>query len=169
MRPGGPDAETVAALYPASGHDQQDVTNRLALQVRRAVTILVQAIDRIDKDRKRSLLTGFDEKQLYEAAVTTMMRLVFLLYAEEQGLLPVGDPFYADNYAVSTLLEQLQDDEDTLGEQVLERRHAAWNRLLATFRAVHRGIEPEAMRLPPYGGGICEPARVPIREGRRRG
>jgi hypothetical protein len=161
-----PDDETLEALYTASSQDQQDVTDRLGLQVRRAVTILVQAMDRIDKDRKRSLLTGFDERQLYEAAVTTMMRLVFLLYAEEQGLLPIDDPFYGANYAVSTLLEQLQAEEDM---SVLERRHAAWNRLLATFRAVHGGIEHEAMRLPPYGGGLFDPDRFPFLEGRARG
>ena len=86
-----------------------------------------------------------------------MMRLVFLLDAEEQNLLPITDPFYAENYAVSTLLEQLQDDEEKLGEQVLERRHAAWNRLLATFRAVHGGIEHESLRLPAYGGGLFDP------------
>jgi hypothetical protein len=161
-----PDDETLEALYTASSQDQQDVTDRLGLQVRRAVTILVQAIDRIDRDRKRALLAGFDEKQLYEAAVTTMMRLVFLLYAEEQGLLPVDDPFYGGNYAVSTLLEQLQAEEDM---SVLERRHAAWNRLLAAFRAVHGGVEHEAMRLPPYGGGLFDPDRFPFLEGRPRG
>src|SRR5439155_13355976 len=76
---------------------------------------------------------------------------------------------YGETYAVSTLLEQFQDDEDTLGEQVLERRHAAWNRLLATFRAVHDGVEHEAMRLPAYGGGLFDPDRFPFLEGRPRG
>ena len=93
------------------------------------------------------LLAGFDEKELYEGAVTTMMRLVFLLYAEEHKLMPVDDPVYAANYAVSTLLEQLQDDEEKLGPDVLERRHAAWNRLLATFRAVHGGVEHDLARV----------------------
>jgi hypothetical protein len=163
---GVPDGETLEALYSASANDQQEVTDRLGLQVRRAVEILFQAIDCIDQDRNRKLLEGFDEKQLYSAALTVMMRLVFLLYAEEQRLLPIEDPFYAQHYAASTLLEQLQDDEDRLGEQVLERRHAAWNRLLATFRAVHGGIEHESLRLPAYGGGLFDPDHYPFLEGR---
>lgn len=163
---GVPDGETLEALYAASANDQQEVTDRLGLQVRRAVEILFQAIDRIDQDRNRQLLEGFDEKQLYSAALTVMMRLVFLLYAEEQKLLPIEDPFYAQHYAASTLLEQLQEDEDRLGEQVLERRHAAWNRLLATFRAVHGGIEHDSLRLPAYGGGLFDPDRYPFLEGR---
>ncbi len=165
---GVPDAEALEALFEVSVKDQQEVTDRLGLQVRRAVEILVQAIDRIDQDRRRKLLEGFDEKQLYSAAVTVMMRLVFLLYAEEQDLLPIEDSFYAQNYAASTLLEKLQDDEDHLGEQVLERRHAAWNRLLATFRAVHGGVEHEGLRLPAYGGGLFDPDRYPFLEGRPR-
>lgn len=166
---GVPDKEALEALYEASANDQQEVTDRLGLQVRHAVEILVQAIDSIDQERRRKLLEGFDEKQLYSAAVTMMMRLVFLLYAEEQNLLPIEDPFYSQNYAASTLLSQLQDDEDKLGEQVLERRHAAWNRLLAVFRAVHGGIEHESLRLPAYGGGLFDPDRYPFLEGRPLG
>ena len=43
------------------------------------------------------------EPELYEAALTVMMRLVFLLSAEERDLLPLGEPLYDQNYAVSTL------------------------------------------------------------------
>ena len=70
-----------------------------------------------------------------------MMRLVFLFSAEERGLLHLGKPLYDDNYAVSTLQEQLQEVADQHGEEVLERRFDAWARLLATFRAVHGGIQ----------------------------
>jgi hypothetical protein len=163
------DDETLESLFVASAKDQYDVTDQLGFQVRRAVEILVRAIDRIDRERQRRLLAGFGEKELYEGAVTTMMRLVFLFYAEEHKLLPVDDAVYGANYAVSTLLEQLQDDEEKLGPDVLERRHAAWNRLLATFRAVHGGVEHEAMRLPAHGGGLFDPDRFPFLEGRTRG
>jgi hypothetical protein len=163
-----PQDETLETLFVASAKDQHDVTDRLGFQVRSTVEILVGAIDRIDRERQRKLLAGFDERHLYKAAVTTMMRLVFLLYAEEHKLLPVDDPVYAANYAVSTLLEQLQEDEDKVGGDVLERRHAAWNRLLATFRAVHGGVEHDAMRLPAHGGGLFDPDRFPFLEGRSR-
>src|SRR5207248_1020047 len=48
----------------------------------------------------------------------------------------------------------------------LERHHDAWCRLLSTFRAVHGGVEHEAMRLPPYGGTLFDPDRYPFLEGR---
>ena len=123
----------------------------------------------MDQDRNRTLLAGTDEKQLYEAALTVMMRLVFLFSAEERGLLLLGDPLYDQHYAVSTLREQLREDADQHGEEILERRHDAYSRLLATFRAVHGGVEHEAMRLPAYGGTLFDPDRYPFLEGRSPG
>jgi len=94
------------------------------------------------------------------------MRLVFLFAAEERKLLLLGAPLYDDNYAVSTLHDQLQATADRHGEEVLERRHDAWSRLLATFRAVFGGIDHTDLRLPAYGGSLFDPDRFPFLEGR---
>ena len=158
--------DTLPGLLLESSKDQQEVTDQLGYQVREAVEVLVQAFDRIDAESGRILLATIDEKTLYDGALTVMMRLVFLFSAEERGLLLLGDPLYDQNYAVSTLSELLRERADQHGEEVLERRHDAWCRLLATFRAVHAGVEHEAMRLPPYGGSLFDPDRYPFLEGR---
>jgi len=163
---GVPENETIEALLAESASDQAEVTDQLGRQVRRAIEILVQAVDRIDKDRNRQLLAGVSEQELYEAAVTVMMRLVFLFYAEENGLLLLGDPLYDESYAVSTLRQQLREIADQAGEETLERRHDAWNRLLATFRAVHGGISHDRLRLIAYGGTLFDPDRYSFLEGR---
>jgi hypothetical protein len=80
------DEQTLEALLTASVNDQQEVTDQLGYQVRKAVEVLVQALDKIDRDRNRSLLQGISETTLYEAALTVMMRLVFLFSAEERDL-----------------------------------------------------------------------------------
>lgn len=161
-----PDNETPEALLAESAQDQQEVTDQLGLQVRKAVEVLIRSMDRIDQDRRGSLLAGFDEKRLYEAALTVMMRLVFLFCAEERQLLLLGDPVYDQFYAVSTLRDQLRQAADRQGEEVLERRWDAWSRLLSTFRAVHAGVEHDMMRLPAYGGNLFDPDRFPFLEGR---
>lgn len=158
--------ETLAALYAESAKDQQEVTDQLGRQVRRAVEMLVAAFDQIDAESNRTLLTSVPEKEVYDAALTVMMRLVFLFSAEERGLLLLGDPLFDQHYAVSTLRELLRERADQHGEEVLERRHDAWSRLLATFRAVHGGVQHEAMRLPAYGGSLFDPDRYPFLEGR---
>ncbi|MGB7546507.1 MAG: DNA methyltransferase [Terracidiphilus sp.] len=98
-----------------------------------------------------------------------MMRLVFLFFAEERDLLPISNLIYHDNYAVSTLHDQLREAADRLGEEVLERRYDAFPRLLATFRAVHGGINHDLAALPAYGGELFDPDRFPFFEGRKQG
>ena len=158
--------DTLPALFIESSKDQQEVTDQLGYQVRQAVEVLVQAFDRIDAESGRALLSGINEKALYDSALTVMMRLVFLFSAEERGLLLLGDPLYDQNYALSTLSALLREQADQHGEEVLERRHDAWCRLLSTFRAVHGGVEHEAMRLPAYGGRLFDPDRYSFLEGR---
>jgi hypothetical protein len=159
--------ETLEELLEQSAANQQEVTDQLGYQVRRAVEVLIQSLDRADQDHGRELLPGVKEAELYEAALTVMMRLVFLFCAEERELLLLGDPLYNQNYALSTIREQLRATADQFGEEVLERRHDAWCRLLVTFRAVHGGVWHDNFKLPAYGGRLFDPDRFPFLEGRK--
>ncbi len=159
------ETEQLPALFDRSLKFQDEVTDALGEQVRRAVEVLIQTLDKADQDRNRELLHDVKEPELYEAALTVMMRLVFLLSAEERGLLLMGDERYEANYAPSTLRMQLRKES----EEILERREDAWSRLLAIFRAVFGGIEHENLRLPALGGSLFDPDRFPFLEGRVKG
>lgn len=159
------EADQLPALFDRSLKYQDEVTDALGEQVRRAVEVLIQTLDKADQDRDRELLRDVKESVLYEAALTVMMRLVFLLSAEERGLLLLGDERYEANYAISTLRMQLRKES----EEILERRWDAWSRLLAIFRAVFGGIEHENLRLPALGGSLFDPDRFPFLEGRAKG
>lgn len=153
-------------LLRDSGNAQEELTRTLGHQVRQAVELLVAAISRADLDSGHTLLPGIPPHTVYEASCTVLMRLVFLLYAEERGLLRLGEPVYDANYAVSTLREQLIEVSDIAGDEPLELRTAAWHRLLATFRAVHGGISHDRLNLPAYGGTLFDPDRYTFLEGR---
>lgn len=159
------DSERLPVLLDESLKLQEEVTDALGEQVRRAVEVLVQSLDRMDVDRNRQLLAGVEPPELYEAALTVLMRIVFLLSAEERGLLLLDDDKYYQHYAVSTLRMQLRGES----EEILERRRDAWSRLLAIFRAVFGGIDHEAFNLPALGGSLFDPDRFPFLEGRAKG
>jgi len=160
---------SLEALFIESAGNQQEVTDQLGYQVRRAVETLVEMLDRMDRERLGALLRGIAESELYQAALTVMMRLVFLMSAEEQGMLPLGEiELYDDFYAVSTLGAQLRATADRDGEEILERYHDAWSRLLATFRLVYGGVQHAEMNLPAYGGDLFDPDKYPFLEGRLR-
>jgi len=158
------------ALLDESLKHQDEVTDALGEQVRRAVEVLIQALDRADVDRDRELLKDVDPSEFYEAALTVMMRLVFLLSAEERELMDVvKDERFEANYAVSSLRMQLRDQAGLHSEEILSHRRDAWSRLLAIFRAVYSGIEHETLRMPALGGSLFDPDRFPFLEGRAKG
>ena len=164
------DDKTLEALLKKSASNQQEVTEQLGYQVRRAVEVLIHSLDRADQDFGRELLAGVKEGVLYESALTVMMRLVFLFCAEERELIPSKPfPVYEQNYSVSTISKQLRELADQHGEELLERRFDAWPRLLAAFRAVFGGLEHDDAHIPAYGGSLFNPDRFPFLEGRKAG
>lgn len=161
--------QTLPELLTKSSDNQGAITKQLGRQVLRAVELLILALDRADQEKNRGLLAGIPERTLYEAALSVMMRLIFLFFAEERGLLPANDPLYAEGYAVSTIREQLQSNADRHSEKWLDMQYDAWVRLLATFRAVHAGLGHDRLTIPAYGGQLFDPDRYPFLEGRAPG
>ncbi|MFD4644829.1 Eco57I restriction-modification methylase domain-containing protein [Streptomyces sp. NPDC058441] len=159
--------DTLPGLLLESLERQEEVTETLGRQVRDAVEMLVGTVDRLDADSSRSLLAEVDDDEFYAGVVTVMMRVVFLLFAEERRLLPSDDAVYVSAYSVSQLVDQLESQASLLGEQALEHRTGAWHRLLAVTRAVHQGVAHEDLRMPAYGGSMFDPDRFPWLEGRR--
>lgn len=155
-------SDSTAALFARTFEKQSDLTDDLGKQVRQAVELLVAEIARIDRGSSgRSsgrFLEHVGEREVYKGALTVLMRLVFLLYAEEQRLLPTDD-LYAEHYSVTRLHDQLAEDRDRLGAEVGDRRAAAWPRLLALFAGIHGGVEHPDLRLPAYGGSLFAPGR----------
>ncbi len=168
---GVPDDATLPGLLIKSLARQEEVTERLAEQSQAVVEMLVATLGRLDAQHQaehgtRLLPPDVGPAEVYQAAVTVLMRLVFLLYAEERGLLPLDDDTYANAYAVNTLADSLRDRATDHGEDALERTSTGWYRLLALFRGVHRGARHEQLILPAYGGSLFDPDRFPWLEGR---
>lgn len=160
--------ETLSRLLEACLDAQEEITEGLGRQVREAVEMIVQAIGRAGSEGgpAERLLAPLPPEEIYHGAVTVMMRLVFLLFAEERGLLPADDELYLQSYSAGQLVDALRTAASDAGEDALEHRTSAWHRLLTLFRAVHRGIAHDRLRIPAYGGVIFDPDRHPWLEGR---
>lgn len=160
---GGDPAERLPTLFDESVAAAEEITEALGAQVRRAVELLIQSFSESAADAKRS---GQPDplpartQDTYEAAVTVMMRTVFLLFAEERGLLPSGELF-EQGYGISGELERLVA-ESAPGEEALDATSLTWHRLLATSQALYRGASFENLRMPAYGGSLFDPARFPF-------
>ena len=160
----GAPKKRLVRLLDESLNSVEEVTDTLGRQVMTAIEVLIEGFDRADVESNRELLRDVSAATLYQAALTVMMRLVFLLCAEERGLLLLGDEQYDAHYAVSTLRGQLEQDKDRFGPQVIERRYDAWCRLLAAFRAVYGGVAHPGMSIPALGGSLFDPEKFPFLE-----
>ncbi|MFF7100611.1 Eco57I restriction-modification methylase domain-containing protein [Streptomyces nigra] len=161
---GRPEDELLPALLRESLEGQEDVTEALGIQVRQAVELLVDSIGRAEArmvKRGGKGLSGVPASEVYRGAVAVMMRVVFLLFAEERGLLPADNELYAEAYSAGRLYETLDKRRRADGEDSLEHTTAAWHRLIALFHAVHGGVNHPLLTLPAYDGSIFDPKRFP--------
>lgn len=161
---GGAEDERLPRLFKDSVAAAEEITEALGAQVRRAVELLVQAFSEADADaRRHARVTALpvDGDAVYEACVTVMMQTVFLLFAEERGLLPQSHLF-SGGYGISGELDALERRALADGEESLDATSLTWHRLLATARALSRGASFEDVRIPAYGGSLFDPARFPF-------
>ncbi len=159
-----------AALLSNSRRFQNEVSERLAEQVLHALYELLRGVQAADDASDRELLReALAERpdDVYHALLTVILRLVFLLYAEERDLLPEGETF-ARHYSLAGLYERLREDA-ALHPDTMNQRYGAWAQLLVLFRLFHDGAEADGLQLPRRLGVLFDPDRFPFLEGRRAG
>lgn len=148
-------------VFVASQVAAEEITEALGVQVRKAVELLVAALDESGRRADGSNPLPDDGDVIYEAVVTVVMRVVFLLFAEERGLLPQSE-LYRRAYGLAGQLDELVRQEAETGSDSLDRTFLVWHRLLATSTALFGGVNFEDLRLPAYGGSLFDPARFPF-------
>ena len=165
-----PREKRLAALLDDSRKYQNEVSERLAEQVLHALYELVRGMQAAHDASGGALLRGpLAERpdDIYHALLTVILRLVFLLYAEERDLLP-DDETFARHYSLAGLYERLREDA-ALHPDTMNQRYGAWAQLLVLFRLFHDGAAAGGMRLPQRHGVLFDPDRFPFLEGRGGG
>ena len=159
----GPDETKLESLAQESQRKQIDVTDQLGDQVLSAIETFIEQLDKCDGDSKGKLLEGVSPDDVYEMALVTMVRLIFLLYSEERGLLPHGHPIYDSNYGISHLIFELEGIRRETPEY-LEQSTDAWERIIATIRLVYSGSPHPDLVIKAYRGDLFNPDRFPTLE-----
>ncbi|WP_322963947.1 Eco57I restriction-modification methylase domain-containing protein [Sphingomonas fuzhouensis] len=163
----GPPSHRLPAILAESRAAQAEVSNRLAGQVLAGLHELLRGLDAADGPRIRALAAG-DPDQLYKGLLTVLLRLVFILYAEDRQLMPsapggMAAALYEQGYALGGLHLRLRDDA-ALYPDTMDERRGAWGRLLALFRLVDRGHPSGFMQA--RGGKLFSEAAFPFLLGR---
>ena len=165
-----PEHRRLPKLLERSREAQNQVSTKLAEQVLGALHELLRAIHAADPVRIEQL-AATRPQHLYEGLLATLLRLVFLLYAEDRDLIPTvrsGEPMeiYEEGYSIRGLYARLAEDQ-ALHPDTMDERVGGWGRLLALFRLVHGG-HPSGW-ITQRGGKLFDPEAFPFLEGRDDG
>ena len=167
----GPSDRRLLALLRNSRKYQNEVSEQLSEQVLHALYELLRGLQAADDASGERLLREVlveDRNAVYRALLTVVLRLVFLLYAEQRDLLPTENPTFLRFYSLAALHDRLRDDASRHPD-TMDQRYGAWPQLLALFRMVHHGVDRGGLRLPRRPGGLFDPDRFPFLEGRPPG
>ena len=171
-----PRQKRLTALLADSRRYQNEVSERLAEQVLHALYELLRGFQAAHDAADGALLSeplaaGGDRNDIYRGLLAVILRLVFLLYAEERGLLP-EDATFARHYALGGLYQRLRKDA-AAHPDTMDQRYGAWAQLLVLFRLLHDGVAAHrtggAVSLPERSGALFDPDRYRFLEGRRGG
>jgi hypothetical protein len=163
-----PRAERLATLLEDSRRFQNEVSEKLAEQVLHALYELLRGFQAAQDASGGELLRATladDPDEVYRALLTVILRMVFLLYAEEREMLP-GESTFVRFYSVAGLHQRLREHTAHFSDTI-DQRFGAWAQLLALFRLVHDGTRShDPIELPARHGGLFDPDRFPFLEGR---
>lgn len=158
---------TLPRILEDSRRWQARVSDRLADQVLEAAGLLLDGLHHAalrDGDPNLPELAATDGDHVHRGVLSALLRIVFLLYAEDASLMPVEHEVYRRGLSITALYDQLREDAGTYPDS-MGQRFGAWGYLLSAFRTVFFGASSGELRLPPRRGALFDPHRFPFLEG----
>ena len=102
-----------------------------------------------------------DLGQVREAALVLLYRLLFVLYAEDRGLLPVNESRY-DDYGLRTPVRDHIARRMAEGDVFSDRAASYYDHVMTLCKIIDLG--DASIGLPPYNGGLFAAEAAPLLE-----
>ena len=110
-------------------------------------------------------LTTSDIDTIHENCLILLYRLLFILYAESRGLLPLENAEYKSEYSLEMLATDIHNKLDE-NSAIPQLRSDYWTRLQNLFTLIDKGW---AEHVPQYNGGLFNPKRHGFLEDKKIG
>jgi hypothetical protein len=106
---------------------------------------------------------GDQTSAIYQATLSFLYKILFLLYAEAKGLLPIDQENYRE-YSLSKLLQEIAPKVDR--KQIFSQTSTQYyDKLLSLFRIIDLG--DNSLNVPAYNGGLFKVTGDKISEANR--
>ena len=161
-----PDASGASFLDLVLKESQQHtiaVSDDLKNRVYDALRLLIGGF--LDFPRNRFDKADPPLNEIHSNCLILLYRLLFILYAESRGLLPVENPDYASHYSLASLAGTIHEMIDR-GDLIIPSLGDYWARLRGLFTLINDGWND---LIPQYNGGLFNPAQHPFLEERELG
>lgn len=130
---------------------------RLQPQVRFAIETLANGMLEATPDLRSTLIASPDRgREFHREMLTILYRTLFLLFAEQRGMLSSAAPLYDDTYSLTALRARAEADDAE------PRRHDLWEGLKTTFSLFGDEERARALNVYPYNGQLFNLSRTPI-------
>jgi hypothetical protein len=150
------DSRSLRALVAASDRHAAGVCRSLRGGVLTASTEVLRALVGRRRHKVASGVNRIVDDGL-EQALTIVYRILFLLFAEARGLVPLWHPIYRESYSVEALREAAERST---------RPDGLWDALRAMARLAHAGCRAGDLRVTPFNGRLFAPGRTPLADRR---
>jgi hypothetical protein len=101
---------------------------------------------------------GYAPDLLFEHSLTMLYRVLFLLFAEGRGLVPMWHPVYRDRYSIEAIVDTLLSGRPYRG---------LWLAVQAISRLAHSGCAAGELRVTAFNGRLFSPSQAAAFERRR--
>ena len=154
------------------GNKQTKKSEKLSKQVIDAFWSMLRGFETVylgnHKDDQTTFLKLIEEDttEIYEGILTTIIRLIFLIYVEEEDLIQ-NDNSSVNNqqsYSVLGLFHQLEQDALRYHDS-MSKRQGAWTDLLTLTRMIFKCGAYKGFQMPVGHGELFDPKRFPFLEG----
>lgn len=96
--------------------------------------------------------------EIRHATLILLYRLLFILYAEDRGLMPVRDKRF-DDYAMRAVRMDVERDMEA-GRTYSSKAKSIWNRFANLSEMIDEG--DASVGMPPYNGGLFAAKQTPL-------
>lgn len=120
--------------------------------------VFTKLYPRLGKGVANAAPAGTSLEDIRQATLILLYRLLFILYAEDRGLLPVRDSRF-DDYALRVARLDVGKRKDA-GDTFSSVARTIWNRFADLAEMIDKG-DP-SVGLPPYNGGLFNAEQTPL-------
>jgi hypothetical protein len=153
-----PDEEGIPPIehfYKISLAAGEKIGNELRSNVKNAIEALGNGF--LTKELRDTLIEDPEEcKAYYQEILHVIYRIMFLMFAEQRGMLPTRDSLYAEAYSITGLRERAEKTKRR------DKHYDLWKGLLVTFDMIKKGVDDPESRLTAFGynGSLFDESKI---------